>query len=237
VPPPTAEAAAAPPDPFGLAALREGVRYLRSHGAQASVALVKCLWGLSGGVVFLYAVYAAQVFTPRGADASGALGTLYTGRGVGALIGPLVLRRLWGESARSLRRGVQVGFLLAAAGVAALVEAPGVVVAALFLLVAHAGGSTVWVSSTQLLQLTVPNALQGRVFAVEQGAFTLTMALSSGVAGALIGRQITGLRGATLILAATAAVAALIWAVAMRRLGGRIDAAAAEQARLLPSGG
>jgi len=217
-------------DRLGLRALREGMLYLKHHTPQAAVSLAKGLWGLSGGVVFLYAVYAAEVFTPKGAASARALGILYAGRGVGAFVGPLAFRRVWGESAKSLRRSVQAGFLLAAVGLAALVSAESAIVGALFLIVAHAGGSVCWVSSTQLLQLTVPNALQGRVFAVEQGALTVTVALSSALAGALIGRGMMGLTGATLVLAGAAAVSAVIWTAVMRRVGERIDEAVREHA-------
>lgn len=230
--PPVEKAVDAPAvaDPLGLRGLREGLRYLQSHAPQAAVALVKGLWGMSGGVVFLYAVYAAEVFTPKGASPARALGVLYAGRGVGAFVGPLLFYRVWGQEPRHLRRGIQIGFVLAAVGIAALVSAESAIVGALFLVCAHAGGSTCWVSSTQLVQLTVPNALQGRVFAVEQAAVTLAMALSSAAAGALIGRGLTTLAGATLVLAGAAVASAVIWMAAMRRLGPRLDRdASAEQ--------
>ena len=225
-----ADTAAHAADRLGLGALREGVRYLRSHPPQAAAALVKGLWGAAGGMLFLFAIYAAEAFTPKGGDSARSLGVLYAGRGLGALAGPLVFRRVWGESARSLRRSIQIGLLLVASGYAAMITAPSAVVGALFLVWAHAGGSTCWVNSTQLLQLTVPNALQGRVFAVDLGAVTLTMALSSALAGALYGHGILGLGGTTLAMAGAAAMAALAWAVAMRRLGARLETAAEEQA-------
>jgi len=226
-----ADAAAHAADRLGLGALREGARYLRSHPPQAAAALLKGLWGTAGGMLFLFAVYAAEVFTPRDGDSARALGVLYAGRGLGALVGPLVFRRVWGESARSLRRSIQIGLVMVASGYAAMILAPSAVVGALFLVWAHAGGSTCWVNSTQLLQLTVPNALQGRVFAVDLGAVTLTMALSSALAGALYGRGILGLAGTTLVMAGAAALAALGWATAMRRLGLGLETAAAALAR------
>ena len=68
------------------------------------------------------------------------------------------------------------------------------------------------------------------MFAVDLGAVTLTMALSSALAGALYGHGILGLGGTTLAMAGAAAMAALAWAVAMRRLGARLETAAEEQA-------
>jgi hypothetical protein len=50
-------------------------------------------------------------------------------------------------------------------------------------MIAHIGGSTQWVFSTSLLQLNVPNRLQGRVFAVEGALLTLATALSSYTTG------------------------------------------------------
>lgn len=235
IPRPAPQEREAPPDRFGLAALREGARYLGAHRPQALAAMVKGLWGAVGGAVFLYAIWAAEVFTAKGQDSARALGILYAGRGVGALLGPFVFRRIWGESVRALVRSIALGFVLAAAGLALLITARSALAGACFLICAHAGGSTVWVASTQLLQLTVPGGLQGRVFAVEQGAVTLSSAISSVVAGALIGRAFTSLAGATLVMAAGPALSFVIWSLTMARLAPRLEAAAAEHDALIPS--
>ena len=214
-------------DRFGIFAMREGAGYLRAHPAQAAAATVKGLWGMCGGIVFLFSVYAGEIYLEQGSDPARATGLLYAGRGVGALIGPLVARRIWGESATALRRGIQAGLPLAACSFVAFSYAPSAILGALCLVFAHAGGSTCWVSSTQLLQLTVPNSLQGRVFSVEQATFTVTVALSNGLVGAALGRAYLGIWGATLSIAVAALAGALIWALLMRRLGARLDEAAA----------
>lgn len=215
-------------DRFGVFALREGVAYLRAHRPQAAAALVKGLWGMCGGIVFLFSIYAGEIYVAQGSDPARSTGLLYAGRGVGALIGPLIVRRIWGESTRALRRGIQLGFPLAACSFFAFSYAPSALLGALCLVFAHAGGSTCWVSSTQLVQLTVPNTLQGRVFSVEQAGFTLSMALSNGLVGAALGHGLLGLRGATLVIAGAAVAGALLWALAMRRLGARLDQAAVD---------
>ncbi len=221
-------------DRFGVGALREGARYLAGHGAQAAAALVKGLWGMSGGIVFLFSIYAGEIFTPKGGDPAGATGVLYAGRGLGALAGPLIARRFLGESVAGLRRSIQIAFPMAALAFAAFAYAPSLAppgqaslaAGALLLVVAHAGGSIAWVNSTQLLQLTVPNALQGRVFSVELAALTLTMSLSNAGAGAAIAQGIADARAATFAMAAAAVVSAVVWAVAMARLGERLELAA-----------
>ncbi len=226
-----AGAAAHARDRFGLFALREGLAYLRAHRAQTSAVTVKCLWGLSGGIVFLFSIYAGERFAAPGHDTSSITGLLFAGRGLGALAGPLVARRLIGESAKSLRRSIQIAFPLAAIAVVAFSFAPSALLGALCLVFVHAGGSICWVNSTQLLQLTVPNPLQGRVFAVEIAAYTFTAALSNAFAGAMLGGGALGLRGVTLMLAGAALLSALVWWFSMRLVGERLDAAAAEHGR------
>ncbi len=222
-----AGAAAHARDRFGLFALREGLGYLRAHRAQASAALMKGLWGMSGGIVFLFSIYAGERFTQAGHDTSSTTGLLFAGRGLGALAGPLVARRFLGESATSLRRSIQIALPISALSMVAFSFAPNALLGALCLVFVHAGGSTCWVNSSQLLQLTVPNPLQGRVFAVELAAFTFTTALSNAFAGAALGRGMLDLRGVTLAMAGAAALSALVWWYAMRRFGSRLDAAAA----------
>ncbi len=226
-----ASAEAHPAGRAGLLALREGMAYLRRERAQASAALVKGLWGTSGGIILLFSIYAGEVFTPKGVDPARTTGLLYAGRGVGALIGPLIARRVFGESVASLRRAIQVAFPIAACGIVAFSYAPSAPIAAALLVIVHAGGSTCWVSSTLLLQMTVPNHLQGRVFSVELAAFTFAMAVSNGLTGAALGHALASLQGVTFGIAAAPAISALVWAFAMRRLGPRLDAAG-ERAKL-----
>jgi hypothetical protein len=60
--------------------------------------------------------------------------------------------------------------------------------ALLFLAIAHAGGSILWVFSTVLLQREVEDKFRGRVFAAELALLTLTMAASNYLVGELMDR-------------------------------------------------
>ena len=61
----------------------------------------------------------------------------------------------------------------------ALAWAPTLAVAALCVLCAHFGGSILWVFSTVLLQMEVPDRFRGRVFAAELALVTLMSSASS----------------------------------------------------------
>jgi len=61
----------------------------------------------------------------------------------------------------------------------ALAGAPTLALASMAVLCAHIGGSILWVFSTVLLQMEVPDQFRGRVFAAELAFLTLITSLSS----------------------------------------------------------
>src|SRR4029077_17403126 len=84
-----------------------------------------------------------------------------------------------GHSPRQLRRAIGPAFFVVGLFYAALAGAPSLTVAALCVLCAHFGGSILWVFSTVLLQLEVPDRFRGRVFAAELALVTLVTSVSS----------------------------------------------------------
>jgi hypothetical protein len=136
-------------------------------------------------------------------------------RGVGSLLGPFVAGSWSGLDQRRLRLGILFGFLAAAAGYAALGSAPSNWAAIAAVVFAHAGSSAVWVFSTTLLQIYTEDRFRGRVFAADVGLLTLTIALSSYVAGwavdwGLSPRTFATLTGLLMLLPAA------LWAAALR---------------------
>jgi MFS family permease len=157
---------------------RAGLAFVFSHRDIALYTVTKSLWSLGGGVLLLLTLFGRTIF-PLGVDGALSIGLLYAARGVGAGIGPLLARRLGGDSARFLRRAIGPSIILTGIGYTLVSGAPSLLLAALGVMIAHIGGSTQWVFSTSLLQINVPNRLQGRVFAVEGALLTLATALSS----------------------------------------------------------
>lgn len=166
------------PRQSGLHDLHEGFSYLAAHRDVAIYALIKALWSIGGGVLVLLTIFGRRVF-PAGDDGALSIGLLYTARGIGAGIGPVLAQRLGGASVQFLRRAIAVSFVVSAVGYGLFAGAPSLLPAMAAVIVAHMGGSTEWVYSTALLQMRVPARLQGRVFAVEMALLTLTTALSS----------------------------------------------------------
>jgi hypothetical protein len=108
---------------------------------------------------------------------------LLAGRGMGALVGPVVSARWAGSSDHRLRLGILFGYLTIALGYGMLGVSRTVWMAAGCAMLAHAGGSTVWVFSTTLLQLHTDDRFRGRVFAADLGLASLTFATTAYACG------------------------------------------------------
>jgi MFS family permease len=162
----------------GLADLREGVGYMRRQSHVAALMFVKAGWGLSGGALLLLTIFGQRLFPLAGSTAAG-IGVLYGARGVGAGLGPIALRWILGQKPSRLRHAIAPCYFVVGIFYVALAWAPTLSLAAVSVLLAHAGGSVLWVFSTVLLQMEVPDRFRGRVFAVELALVTLTSSISS----------------------------------------------------------
>jgi len=167
----------------------EGIRYVRRHRNLLATVFVKAGNLVVGPSWVLFTVMGQGEFKMRwhGMDPErGAflgMSLLLGARGLGALIGPLLNAPWAGKSQPRLRLGILFGYLACATGYALLGVASHLWVACLCIVLAHIGGSTVWVFSTTLLQLNTEDKFRGRVFAADLGFCMLTIAAGAFIAG------------------------------------------------------
>ncbi|MCB9913895.1 MAG: MFS transporter [Planctomycetes bacterium] len=198
--------------------LIRGWRHARERGV-AGALLAKTFWGPGGGFLVVISVLGATRFAGAQGDPARigfATGMLYAARGVGTGLGPVLGRLLFGERPEVLRRSISLGFLVAAAGYCAVPFAPNLWLACLAVLVAHMGGSSIWVGSTTLWQLAVADEYRGRVFALEFLGMTLSFALSGFVAGAYYDHTLD-VDGTIFGTAAAVVVMGTLWRLVERR--------------------
>ena len=168
---------------LGLTDLFEGLALVRSQPQIRRVLWVKTGWGITGGAaLMLYAVMGRHVFGVPGIPDAG-VGVLLGMRGIGALIGPLVARRMGGDSPAFLERAIGWSFGVTAIFWALFAFAPNLALAAICLALAHTGVATQWVFSSSLINLRVENRFRGRVFAVDSMLFLVVMGVSSWAGG------------------------------------------------------
>jgi MFS family permease len=212
----------ATPRPSGVAALTgytdliEGLRYVRRHSHVAALMFVKAGWGLAGGVLLLLTIFGQRIFPVAGSTAAG-IGVLYGARGVGAGLGPIALRWILGQAPRTLRRVIGPAYFIVAVFYIALSVAPTLLVAALSVLCAHVGGSILWVFSTVLLQMEVPDRFRGRVFAAELALVSLTTSLSSYWTGYELDRAGWSPRTLSFVLGVSFCIPGTLWMLILSR--------------------
>jgi MFS family permease len=161
----------------------EALRYARRHPSILALMGSHVGFALGAGVVGMLAVLSEDRFHAG----DGGTGLLLAARGMGVLLGPLLIQRL-------VRRGIH-GVLLAC-GVASIVYGtfylgvavvPWLGLAFVLVLLAHLGGGAQWTLTTYGLNLLTPDELRGRVFAAAFAIVTLAMSVSLLVAGLLSG--------------------------------------------------
>jgi MFS family permease len=189
--------------PF-FASIGETVRYARAQPRVLALLTTKGGYGMAAGVVAMLGVFGKQVFN---AGALG-IGLLFAARGVGALLGPFLTRAIARDDEQQYR-GIVFCVITFGAGYTALALSKSLALGLIAILIAHLGGGAAWQISTYGLQREVPDWIRGRVFSADYGFVTLTMSLSSIMAGVASDRF--GPVPATIGTASFALLFALIW--------------------------
>jgi MFS family permease len=185
--------------------IRVVLRFARGNRTLAALLLSKTTFGVGTGVIVLLAVFGRDVF--KAGDAG--IGILFAARGLGALMGPFLVRSIVGVSERGLIGGIAASFGIFAVSYALLPLAPILPLAALAVFAGHLGGGAQWTLSSYGLQQAAPDAIRGRVFSFDYGLVTLTITLSTLVAGFLAERFSPA--ATTWSMVSLAAIAAIGW--------------------------
>lgn len=182
----------------------EGIGHIRRHPMLLPTVFAKAAELNVGPSWVIFTVLGSREFAVHrpGIDAAGAamlgMSILLGGRGLGALVGPLISARWAGNSDARLKQGILLGYLTIAAGYGVLGVSRSVWMAAACAMLAHAGGSTVWVFSTTLLQIHTEDRFRGRVFSADLGLSSFSFAVTAYLAGQFLD---TGLSARTVATA------------------------------------
>jgi len=182
--------------------------------------------GVGGGLLILFALFAEGLFQ---AGAMG-MGSLYMTRGLGAMVGPLLARRLIGETPQAMLRTISVAFGISASFHLAFAYMPTLWLAAAALFVATMAANVLWVFSSTLLQLNVPDAYRGRVFSTDFALFTIVMAVSTFVTGWSLDHSAATPRTLAAILGGLLFLPGLLWLPMTLRQSSALSASSASTA-------
>jgi MFS family permease len=172
----------------------EGLRYLWHVPVLLVISLVKSAGSFVWGAINVVEIsYADHVYPLSGTvlgqrlpvedGGTATLGLIYVVSGLGTGLGPLLIRRWLGDSTKRLMIGISIGFLLTAVGIGMLGLVSSLSAFLFSTFVRTVGTGTIWVFSSVLLQMLIPDKVRGRVFAFEFAILTLTQSLSIFAAG------------------------------------------------------
>jgi MFS family permease len=197
--------------PALLESIRETIRFAREQPRVLGLLTVKGGYGLGAGVIAMLSVFGREVFR---AGAFG-IGLLFAARGLGALMGPFLVRGL-AKRDDAQYQSIALCVLVFGVGYSALAMSKSLAVGLVAIFFAHLGGGAAWQISSYGLQRETPDFIRGRVFAADYGFVTLSMAVSS--LGAGVASDRFGPFAATVGTAALALVFGVIWAAWTWRL-------------------
>jgi len=183
-------------DLFDFSPVLDGWRYIQSHANLKPILLIKGGVGLIGANWVLLPVLGEGQFRLDGWGLSpsqaGMLGmsALMGARGIGSFIGPLLGAPLASMQLSKLRWNIVLGFAIAAVGYVGLGFAPSLAIAAIAVVIGHAGTSMNYVFSSTLVQTLSEDRFRGRVTSAEFALMMTSISLSSYAAGEAIDRGI-----------------------------------------------
>lgn len=164
----------------------EALRYARGNRPVLALLLSKAGLGLGGGVVGILAVFATRAYDAGDVG----IGVLFAARGLGAVLGPVLVRRVGPKGVERILWACGVSALVYGMAYALLPASPTLALAAVLVTVAHLGGGAQWALSTYGLQVATPDRLRGRIFAADFALVTLTLGasfLGAGLASERVG--------------------------------------------------
>lgn len=175
----------------GIKGLLEGGRYLISHPIVLALALLKSGMAIKGGIMTLIPLFANRLWSDPAA-VSVAVGIMFSSRGIGSAIGPILIRKWLGESPKILQGSILAAFFLGSLALLAFSVSKNLWLISLCIGLSGMFGSIVWVFSTALIHLEADRQFLGRIFGIEMALLTLIMGISNGVVGVAIdGLQMT----------------------------------------------
>ena len=191
--------------PRFVESIRETLQYARGNPRVLALLTSKGGYGLGAGVIAMLSVFGKEIFR---AGAFG-IGLLFAARGLGALLGPFILRAVGARHDDLQYRLIALAVFVFGAGYMGLGLSHSLLAGALAVFAAHLGGGAQWQTSTYGLQRETPDWIRGRVFAADYGFVTLTMSISCLAAG--IASDHFGPAVATLGVASVAMLWAVVW--------------------------
>lgn len=193
--------------------IKEGFKYLVDTRPVLRPTLAKgCFTMFLGALTYMLILVSEDILFMG----SVGLGLLYSARGIGTGIGPILGRRLFPNESDWIKvMGLCMIFTGAMYVIVGLTTSLALML--VFVLLAHTSSGANWVMSTVLLQRRTPDTFRGRIFSTEWLLFTLAQSASVLTASALLENQIFSIQQLLRVFGALLAAAGIVWGLTITR--------------------
>ena len=196
----------------GIKGLLEGGRYLISHPIVLALALLKSGMAIKGGIMTLIPLFANRLWSDPAA-VSVAVGIMFSSRGIGSAIGPILIRKWLGESPKILQGSILAAFFLGSLALLAFSFSKNLWLTSLCIGLSGMFGSIVWVFSTALIHLEADSQFLGRIFGIEMALLTLIRGISNGVVGVAIDELQMTIQSVILWMSGLYMIPGILWII------------------------
>lgn len=193
--------------------IKEGFQYLVDTRPVLRPTLAKgCFTMFLGALTYILILVSEDILLMG----SVGLGLLYSARGIGTGIGPIIGRRLFPDESDWIR---VMGLCMIFTGAMYIVVGltTSLILMLIFVLLAHTSSGANWVMSTVLLQRRTPDTFRGRIFSTEWLLFTLAQSASVLIASALLENDVLTIQQLLMIFGALLGAAGVVWGMTITR--------------------
>jgi len=190
-----------------ITGIKEGFQYLLNNHQVLRPMLAKGSFTMFLGALTYMLILVSNKVLLMG---SFGLGLLYSARGVGTGIGPVIGRRIFIRERDWVRA---MGFCMIFGGLMYFVVGltSSLTIMMIFVFTAHTASGANWVMSTVLLQRRTPDMYRGRVFSSEWLFYTVAQSVSVLVASWILDNKFLSIQQAIMIFALLLSLAGIIW--------------------------
>jgi MFS family permease len=161
---------------------KDGLKYASSKKEILSLIITKATFAISAsGLLSMFTVLSYDIYQ------AGDYGTglMFAARGVGALVGPIVIRYFFGSSDGQLLNTIGLTIMAWGLFYFFIPFTLSLYLTVLFLFLGHSGGGSQWAFSTYGLQVLTPDRLRGRIAGIDYSLYFLMNTISTLMIGYL----------------------------------------------------
>ena len=192
----------------GYQELLDAMRFLMAEPMVLVLSLLKAGLAVAGGIMTLIPLMASQVLS---VSVSLGIGILYSARGLGAALGPILVKRIFGETASVLQWAIAGAFFLKAFSYLFIAASHNLWTLSLGVALATLFGSIIWVFSSALIHISAPDNYLGRIFSFELALLTLVMGCSNWGVGYAVDGWGMNINQIALWMAGLVAIPGILW--------------------------